>query len=85
MDLNPSAARSLGEGMEETLTVQAIADDPESTNVIESAFSNVKRVCRNVRRWQGGDQRERRVGPGLLVAEEQFRRVKGFKQIPALI
>ena len=56
-----------------------------STNVIESAFSIVERVCRNVKRWQGGDQRERWVGSGLLVAEKQFRRVKGYKQIPALI
>jgi hypothetical protein len=25
------------------------------------------------------------VGSGLLVAEKQFRRVQGYKQIPALI
>ena len=41
-----------------------------STNVIESAFSIVERVCRNVKRWHGGDQRERWVGSGLLVARE---------------
>mgnify|MGYP001796209558 CR=1 FL=1 len=56
-----------------------------STNVIESAFSIVEHVCRNVKRWHGGDQRERWVGSGLLVAEKQFRRVQGYKQIPALI
>jgi hypothetical protein len=56
-----------------------------STNVIESAFSIVEQVCRNVKRWHGGDQRERWVGSGLLVAEKQFRRVQGYKQIPALI
>jgi hypothetical protein len=56
-----------------------------STNVIESAFSIVERVCRNVKRWHDGDQRERWVGSGLLVAEKQFRRVQGYKQIPALI
>ncbi len=91
MDLNPSAARSLEEGMEQTLTVHRLHLPPRlrktlaSTNVIESAFSIVERVCSNVKRWHGGDQRERWVGSGLLVAEKQFRRVQGFKQIPILL
>jgi putative transposase len=91
MDLNPSAARSLGEGMEETLTVHRLHVPMQlrktlaSTNVIESAFSIVERVCRNVKRWHGGDQRERWVGSGLLVAQKQFRRITGYKQIPTLI
>jgi transposase-like protein len=91
MDLNPSAARSLAEGMEETLTVHRLhlpmqlRKTMASTNVIESAFSIVERVCRNVKRWHGGDQRERWVGSGLLVAEKQFRRVQGYKQIPMLV
>ena len=91
MDLNPSAARSLGEGMEETLTVHRLRLPMQlrktmaSTNVIESAFSIVERVCRNVKRWHDGDQRERWVGSGLLVAEKQFRRVQGYKQISTLI
>jgi putative transposase len=91
MDLNPSAARSLGEGMEETLTVHRLHVPMQlrktlaSTNVIESAFSIVEQVCKNVKRWHGGDQRERWVGSGLLVAQKQFRRVTAYKQIPALI
>jgi transposase-like protein len=91
MDINPSAARSLGEGLEETLTVHRLHVPPQlrktlaSTNVIESAFSLVERVCSNVKRWHPGDQRERWVGSGLLVAEKQFRRVQGHKQIPNLL
>jgi putative transposase len=91
MDINPSAARSLGEGMEETLTVHRLHVPMQlrktlaSTNVIESAFSIVEQVCKNVKRWHGGDQRERWVGSGLLVAQKQFRKVTGHKQIPALI
>src|SRR5271165_2907982 len=83
MHLNPSAARSLAEGMEETLTVHRLNVPPQlrmtmaSTNVIESAFAIVERVCLNVKRWHGGDQRERWVGSGLLVAQKQFRRVTG--------
>jgi putative transposase len=51
MDLNPSAARSLAEGWEETLTVHRLHVPLQlrktlaSTNVIESAFSIVERVC----------------------------------------
>ena len=91
MDLNPSATRSLGEGMEETLTLYRLHVPMQlrktlaSTNVIESAFSIVERVCRNVKRWHAGDQRERWVGSGLLVAQKQFRRITGYKQIPVLI
>ena len=91
MDLNPSAARSLGEGLEETLTVHRLRVRPQlrktlaSTNVIESAFAIVERVCANVKRWHAGDQRERWVGSGLLVAEKQFRRVQGHKHIPVLL
>src|SRR5579863_2327874 len=91
MDLNPSAARSLGEGMEETLMVHRLHVPMQlrktlaSTNVIESAFSIVEQVCKNVKRWHGGDHRERWVGSGLLVAQKQFRKVTGHKQIPTLI
>ena len=91
MDINPSAARSLGEGLEETLTVHRLHVPLQlrmtlaSTNVIESAFAIVERVCVNVKRWHGGDQRERWVGSGLLVAEKQFRRIRGHKQLPALL
>lgn len=91
MDFNPSAARSLAEGLEETLTVHRLNVPAQlrktlaSTNVIESAFAIVERVCSNVKRWHAGDQRERWVGSGLLIAEKQFRRVKGHKLIPLLL
>jgi transposase-like protein len=91
MELNPSAARSLEEGMEETLTVHKLRVPDQlrrtlcCTNVIESAFSIVETVCRNVKRWRDGDHIERWVGSGLLVAERQFRKVIGHRQIPLLL
>jgi len=91
VDSNPSAARSLADGREETLTVHKLQVPPQlrqtlaSTNVIESAFSVVERVCTNVKRWHPGDQRERWVGSGPLVAAKQFRRVRGHKLIPLLL
>jgi transposase-like protein len=75
MDLNPSAARSLEEGCEETLAVHRLRVPEKlrtsfaSTNLIESTFSVVETVCRNVKRWQGGDQYLRWVASGLLWAE----------------
>ncbi len=89
--VNPSAARSLEEGMEETLTLHRLQVPVElwktlrSTNVIESAFSIVRVVCRNVKRWRPGDQIERWVGSGLLVAEKQFRRIDGYRALPGWV
>ena len=91
MEVNPSAARSLEEGLEETLTLHRIRVPIElwktlrSTNPIESAFSTVRVVCRNVKRWRPGHQLERWVGSGLIVAEKQFRRIDGYRALPGLI
>src|SRR5215470_8234810 len=89
--INPSATRSLNEGMEETLTVHKL-QMPEmlrkslvSTNIIESAFSVAEELCRRVKRWRAGDHRERWAGSALLLAESKFRRVKGYKEIPKLL
>jgi putative transposase len=89
--VNPSAARSLEEGLEETLTLHRLKVPVElwktlrSTNAIESAFSIVRVVCRNVKRWRPGNQIERWVGSGLVVAEKQFRRIVGYRALPGLI
>jgi transposase-like protein len=89
--VNPSAARSLAEGLEETLTLHRLKVPVElwktlrSTNVIESAFSIVRVVCRNVKRWRPGNQIERWVGSGLVVAEKQFRRIDGYRALPGLL
>jgi putative transposase len=91
MDLNPSAARSLEEGLEETLAIHRLRVPPKlrtsfaSTNLIESAFSVVATVCRNVKRWQGGDQYLRWVGSGLLYAESRWNRVHGYRELAVLV
>ena len=90
MELNPSAARSLAEGMEETLTVHRLRIDGllrltlATTNPIESAFSVVDRICGRVKCWRRGDHRERWVSASLWLAERNFRRVKGYKQLPKI-
>ena len=91
MELNPSAARSLKEGMEETLTIYELGVSPllrrtlATTNPIESAFSVVERICSRVKCWRRGDHIERWVGSALWVAEKNFRRVKGYKDLPKLL
>lgn len=91
MHLNPSAARSLEEGMEETLTIHRLRLPSKrrvslaSTNMIESAFSIVETVCRNVKRWYGGDQYLRWIASALLWAESRWNRIHGYRELPILV
>jgi transposase-like protein len=87
----PDAAASLREGMEETLTIlrlpvgRALRRTLATTNPIESAFDRTRSVTRRVKRWREGDMRQRWCIAGLLRAQNGFRRVKGYRQIPQLI
>ncbi len=38
----------------------------------------VRHTQRNVKRWQDGDMRKRWTAAGMLVAEQQFRRIIGY-------
>jgi transposase-like protein len=88
--INPSAARSLEEGLEETLTVHRLGvgtllrQTLASSNPIESCFSIVEKVARNVKRWRAGDHALRWTATGLLEAERKFRKVKGYRELEAL-
>ena len=55
-----------------------------STNPVESMIEIVRNHARNVKRWQLGDMRLRWAAAGMLEAAEQFRRVKGYSQLPQL-
>jgi putative transposase len=88
--INPSAAHSLEEGLEETLTVHRLGvgtllrQTLASSNPIESCLSTVERVARNVKRWRAGDHALRWTATGLLEAEKKFRKVKGFRELEML-
>jgi putative transposase len=88
--INPSAARSLEEGLEETLTVHRLGVGTllrrtlASTNPIESCLSTVERVARNVKRWRAGDHALRWTATGLLEAQRTFRKVKGYRELETL-
>ena len=55
-----------------------------TTNPMESTVDIVKAHARNVKRWQGGDMRLRWAAAGMLAAEGQYRRVKGYRQLDQL-
>ena len=88
--VNPDAAASLREGLAETLTVTrlgvtgSLLKTVMSTNPIESMIEIVREHARNVKHWQNGEMRLRWAAAGMLVASTQFRRVKGYRQLPAL-
>jgi len=87
----PDAAASLREGMSETLTLMRLGVDGQlaktlaSTNPIESMIEIVRRTQRNVKRWQDGDMRKRWTAAGMLVAEQQFRRIVGYSDLAKLV
>jgi transposase-like protein len=88
--VNPDAAASLREGLSETLTITrlgvtgSLLKTVMGTNPVESMIEIVRDHARNVKRWQPGDMRLRWAAAGMLEAERQFRRVKGYRQLPAL-
>ena len=87
---HPGAAASLREGMEETLTVTRLGVRGRlkrtlaSTNPCESMIDTIRRVSRNVKRWQNGDMCLRWTAAGMLEAEAQFRKVIGYTDLPKL-
>ena len=88
---HPSAAESVREGLDETLTVPGL-NLPETlrrslttTNAAESLISRTRHVKRNVKRWRGGQMVVRWVAAGVLEAVKGFRRLKGHKAMPQLV
>ena len=87
---HPGAAASLREGLEETLTVTRLGVRGRlkrtlaSTNPCESMIETVRRISRNVKRWQNGDMCLRWTAAGMLEAEQQFRRIIGHPDLAKL-
>jgi len=87
----PDAAGSLREGMEDTLTLMRLGITGQlaktlcSTNPCESMIEIVRYTQRNVKRWKDGDMRKRWTAAGMLVAEQQFRRIIGYRDLAKLI
>jgi putative transposase len=88
---HPSAAESVREGLDETLTVlslnlpETLRRSVTTTNAAESLISRTRHVKRNVKRWRGGQMVVRWVAAGVLEAVKGFRRLKGHKAMPQLV
>lgn len=88
---HPSAAGSVREGLDETLTVMTLQLSARlqrslaTTNAAESLLSRTRHVKRNVKRWRGGQMMLRWVAAGILEAVKGFRRLKGCGDMPKLV
>jgi transposase-like protein len=87
----PDAAGSLREGLDDTLTLMRLGITGQlaktlcSTNPCESMLEIIRYTQRNVKRWQDGDMRKRWTAAGMLVAEQQFRRIIGYRHLATLV
>lgn len=88
---HPSAAASIREGLDETLTVldlglpHTLTRSFSTTNPIENMNDRIRQIARRVKRWRGGEMVLRWVGAGVWEAERGFRRLKGAAEMPKLI
>lgn len=88
---HPSAAASLREGLDETLTVMglglsdALTRSLSTTNPVENLNERIRTTARRVKRWDDGTMVLRWVLVGVLEAERGFRRLKGHVGMPALV
>ena len=77
--------------MTETLTLMRLGITGQlaktlcSTNPCESMIEVVRYTQRNVKRWREGDMRRRWTAAGMLVAEQQFRRIIGYRDLANLV
>lgn len=87
---NQSAARSLAEGLEETLTLHrlgvfaVLGTSFKTTNCLESINALVEERCAKVDRWTNSNQRQRWLATALLDIEPRLRKVKGYRHLPRL-
>jgi transposase-like protein len=86
---NQSAAASLAEGLEETLTLhrlgvyELLGRSFKTTNCIESANALVEERAK-VDVWKTSNQRHRWLATALLDIEPRLRRVKGHRHLSKL-
>ena len=86
----PGVSTSILEGLDEILTVTRLGLPAElrrslaCTNIIENVMGTVRRVCRNVKRWQSTSMALRWTAAAMNEASKGFRKLKAHKQLPIL-
>ena len=88
--LNASAANSLDEGLEETLTLHRLGVFAElgtslkTTNALESIHARVESRTAKVDHWKNSEQKQRWLATALLDLEPRLRRIRNFRALPML-
>jgi putative transposase len=88
--LNICAARSLEEGLEETLTLHRlgmftkIGIHFKTTNCVETVNKALEIYTGRVSRWHHSDHRQRWVAAALLEIEPTMRKIRAFEYLPQL-
>ncbi len=87
---NQSAASSLEEGLEETLTLHrlgmygVLGHSLKTTNCIESVNALIEERCAKVDHWKTSNQRQRWLATALTDIEPRLRKVMGYRHLPKL-
>jgi transposase-like protein len=88
--LNLSAASSLDEGLEETLTLhrldcfRTVGASLKTTNILESIHARVASRTDKVDHWKTSEQKQRWVATALLDLEPRLHRINHFEALPKL-
>ena len=89
-DRTQSAAGSLKEGLDETLTLHRLGLDGvlgrslKTTNCLESVNALVEERCAKADHWQNSSQRHRWLATALLDIEPRLRKLMGYRHLPKL-
>ena len=87
---NQSAAASLEEGLEETLTLHrlgvyaVLGRSLKTTNCLESVNALIEERCAKVDHWKNSSQRQRWLATALVDIEPRLRKVVGYRHLPKL-
>ncbi len=87
---NQSAAASLEEGLEETLTLHrlgvygVLGRSLKTTNCLESVNALVEERCAKIDHWKNSSQRQRWLATALVDIEPRLRKVVGYRHLPKL-
>ena len=89
-DRNQSAAGSLAEGLDATLTLHrlgvfaVLGRSFKTTNCLESVNALVEERCAKVDHWKNSSQRQRWLATALVDIEPRLRKVVGYRHLPQL-
>ncbi len=88
--LNASAAASVDEGLEETLTLhrlgvfRELGTSLKTTNALESIHARVESRIAKVDHWKNSEQKQRWLATAFLDLEPRLRRIRNFRALPLL-